>query len=93
MAKKKKLEENTPLTRSELYKQVFVNNREGALVLEDLCGLFHDKDPYVKGGPEGERETLRRLGMRSTVEFIINQCSKQIKPMKEEDQNDGSGTW
>lgn len=58
------------------YFDVFVRDATGVTILEHLQALFYDRDPFVKGGPEGERETLVRLGERRVVEYLHRQIAK-----------------
>ena len=59
-----------PEVDAGMYGRVFEDHHEGRLIFEDLVKRF-GRDPFVKGGIEGERETLRNLGSRRVVDLII----------------------
>lgn len=54
----------------DMYARVFESHHEGVLIFEDLVRRFGGH-PFVKGGRAAERETLRNLGSRRVVDFII----------------------
>lgn len=56
--------------RPAQYVAVFARDPTGRAVLEDLQGRFYDREIYVKGGPEGARETERRAAHREVIAFI-----------------------
>jgi hypothetical protein len=59
-----------------MYYRVFVQNAEGALVLEDLLARFHDRKIWVAGGAEGARETERRSAQQEVVRFILGRTGQ-----------------
>lgn len=59
-----------PEVNADMYSRVFENHHEGVLIFEDLVRRF-GAQPFVKGGRAAERETLRNLGSRRVVDFII----------------------
>lgn len=59
------------LAPAEMYHRVFVGHVEGAKVLEDLVGRFHDRPIHVAGGIEGQRETEKRAAQKEVVGFIL----------------------
>lgn len=61
--------------RVELFKQVFVNNPEGAKVLEVLAARFYDTEVFNK---ENQSQTAYNCGARSVVGYIINLCGQTI---------------
>ena len=60
---------------AEAYARVFVNLPEGVAVLEDLVRRF-GRDPYVPGGPEGERASCYNAGKRAVLDFIVNRINQ-----------------
>lgn len=60
---------------AEVYARVFENFPEGKLVLEDLVRRFC-RDPYVKGGLEGDRATCYNSGSRAVLDFIVNRINQ-----------------
>ena len=74
--------------RKEAYRRVFITNPEGAEVLADLVGRFYDRELFVPGGADAERDTLHRIGMRSVVIDIMRQVAEPIKPTTEDNSND-----
>jgi hypothetical protein len=59
----------------EMYARVFDSLPEGKLVLEDLVTRFA-RNPFVRGGPEGDRETCFRAGQLAVPTFILNQVNR-----------------
>ena len=62
----------------EKYASLFVNNPEGAEILEELVAVFYTGGSYVAGGQEGDRATCYKLGGQRPILFIlgkINQAS------------------
>lgn len=59
-----------------MYARVFEGHHEGALILEDLTRRFYDRQLFVPGGLEAERETAHRLGQREVVMHILRQLSQ-----------------
>lgn len=57
------------------YARVFDSFPEGKLVLEDLVIRF-SRNPYVKGGIEGQRQTDFNAGQLSVPTFILNQINR-----------------
>jgi hypothetical protein len=58
------------------YERVFVSNPDGALVLTDLCARFHDLPIYVRGGPEGARETEKRAAQQGVLRYILGRLGQ-----------------
>lgn len=59
-----------PEVNPGMYARVFEDHHEGRLIFEDLVRRF-GMNPFVKGGRAAERETLRNLGSKRVVEFIV----------------------
>ena len=57
------------------YSRIFEGNKDGQLILEELCRVYA-KDCYVKGGRAAERQTLVNSGERNVVEFIIRKINQ-----------------
>lgn len=53
-----------------LFSRVF-GTPEGQKVLEHLMGKFHDRQIYMPGGPEGQRETDRRAAHKEVVAYML----------------------
>lgn len=72
-----------------MYRRVFVGHHEGAKVLEDLVGRFHDRPIYVAGGEDASRETQRRAAQNEVIGFILKLCAlaNQVDP----NTNDSAG--
>lgn len=64
----------TPAT----YARVFEGDPNGQLVLQDLCRRFY-KNPYVKGGVEGARQTDFNAGQSSVAGFILKQIGRSAE--------------
>lgn len=64
-----------PTVDSQMYARVFDSLPEGKLVLEDLVTRF-GRNPYVKGGLDGDRQTSFNAGQLSVPMFIINQVNR-----------------
>lgn len=80
-----RMAERRPLA-PEAYARVFENHPDGKAVLEDLVARF-GRSIYVKGGPEGDRETCKNAGNREVLDFIIsriNQAGGLNEPEAEE---------
>ena len=60
------------ITDESLYYRVFVQNQDGALILQELCKRFYDRDPYVQGDTH---ETARRLGCRHVVSELLRKSA------------------
>lgn len=58
------------------YQRTFVNDPDGAKVLEDLVKRFYDVDVFVKGGAEGARETDYKAGARAAVGYILKRLGQ-----------------
>lgn len=58
------------------YHRVFVGHKEGAAVLEDLVARFHDREIYVKGAIEGQRETEKRAAQKEVIGFILRRIGQ-----------------
>lgn len=74
--------------RAQIYKNIFLNNPDGQLILEDLSGRFMDRDVFVRG-EGGARETDFNLGARHAVRYILRQIN-QIIEVKEDGSSDPS---
>lgn len=59
----------------EAYARVFESHAEGSLVLADLISRF-GRGIYVKGGPEGDRQTCFNAGRRSVLDFILGRINQ-----------------
>lgn len=75
-----------PAAAAEIYHRVFVGHKEGAAVLEDLCGRFHDRQIHVPGGIEGQRETEKRAAQKEVIGFILRRIGSINS--KEENENE-----
>lgn len=64
-----------PTVDAQMYARVFETHHEGKLVLEDLVTRF-GRNPFVKGGQEGDRATAYNAGQLSVPMFIINQVNR-----------------
>ncbi|EBM5748387.1 hypothetical protein D1298_14510 [Salmonella enterica] len=56
------------------FKRLFEETPGGELVLEELTRRF-GKAIYVKGGPEGDRQTCFNAGQRSVLDFILGRIN------------------
>ena len=65
--------ERSDPTRKE-YAQVFVQNPQGAYVLEHLTRRFC-RAPQLSGGIDGIRVSDFRAGARSVIEYIVNRAN------------------
>jgi len=65
--------------RKELYQSLFLHSPMGDKVLEDLTGIFYDKNIFVRGGVEASRQTDFNLGSREVVAFILRQLNQIIE--------------
>ena len=70
-----------------MYARVFEGHAEGALVLQDLVARFYDVNVFVRGGPEGARETDRRAARREVVHFILHMIGQVKEPPPQEDDS------
>ena len=61
---------------AKLYSRVFVGHSEGAQVLQDLVGRFHDRTIHVAGGVEGQRETEKRAAQKEVISFILRKIGQ-----------------
>jgi hypothetical protein len=77
-------EAKTPAADPAMYHRVFVENPEGALVLEDLLSRYHDRRIWAPGGVEGGRETERRAAQMEVLRFILGRVG-QLPESREED--------
>lgn len=64
------------LAPAEMYNRVFVGHHEGATVLEDLVARFHDRQIYVAGGLEAQRETEKRAAQKEVIGFILRRIGQ-----------------
>lgn len=63
-----------PEVNPDMYARVFEDHHEGRLIFEDLVKRF-GKHPYVKGGRAAERETLKNLGSRAVIDFVVSRIN------------------
>lgn len=70
----------------EQFRRVFVNDPEGAAVLEHLTAVFYDRQIFVPGGTEGARQTDFNAGQQKVVGYIISMCmdSPQVEVQPDE---------
>lgn len=73
----------THTERVALFKAVFVNNPEGAKVLEDLAGRFYDSEVFNK---ENQSQTAFNCGARSVVGYVICLCGQSINQEEGRDE-------
>lgn len=66
------------------YHRVFVGHKDGVAVLEDLVARFHDRQTYVAGGIDGQRETEKRAAQKEVIGFIL----RRIGQVSESEEND-----
>lgn len=68
------------------FKRVFVNDPDGAAVLEHLTALFYDRQIFVPGGSEGARQTDFNAGRQDVVGYVIRMCmdSPQVEVQNDE---------
>ena len=69
-----------------MYARVFEQHHEGRVILDALVRRFC-RDPYVAGGHEGDRETCRRVGQFSVVNFINQQINLAHGETEEESES------
>jgi hypothetical protein len=74
-----------------MYARVFEDHHEGKEIFEDLVRRFGGA-PFVKGGKAAERETLRNLGSRRVIDFIVSRINQShgVNDDVEETPTDGS---
>lgn len=72
-----------------MYARVFEHHAEGRLILEDLVRRFYDVNLFVPGGPEGARETDRRVARREVVHHILKQLGQVAEPADDDSQPAG----
>ena len=53
----------------QLYARVFEGHAEAVMVLDELVRVF-GRDPWVRGGQDGARETDRNWGSLRVINFI-----------------------
>lgn len=68
-----------------MYERVFVRNKEGELVLQDLLARFHDRPIWIKGEHAAERETLMRAAQQGVMRFILGRIG-QLPELEEGDE-------
>lgn len=56
------------------YKRLFEETAGGAEVLDELTRRFGGSI-FVKGGPEGDRQTWFKAGQRDVLDFILRQLN------------------
>lgn len=69
--------------RIELFKRVFVNNPDGAKVLELMAAKFYDAEVFNK---ENQSQTAFNCGARSVVGYVINLCGQSINQEEGRDE-------
>ncbi|MGG2140843.1 hypothetical protein [Symbiopectobacterium sp. RP] len=67
--------------RAEDYKRVFEETPGGQQVLDELTRRFGGA-VYVKGGPEGERQTCFNAGRRDVLDFILRRLNEADEEME-----------
>ena len=65
-----------PLAEPEDYAATFQGFKPGEKVLQDLVARFHDRDTYVAGALEGERETQRRAAQKEVITWILRKIGQ-----------------
>lgn len=69
------------IVNPEEYQNLFVENKQGEKILQELTALFYDRPSYTKNDPY---DTAYKEGQRATVEFILRKTSQiQIKENEE----------
>ncbi|MEQ6971032.1 hypothetical protein [Pectobacterium polaris] len=61
--------------RPEDYKRIFEETPGGAEVLDELTRRFGGA-VFVKGGPEGDRQTCFNAGRRDVLDFILRRLNE-----------------
>ncbi|TYL44132.1 hypothetical protein [Dickeya sp. ws52] len=61
--------------RPEDYRRIFEETPGGQQVLEELTRRFGGA-VYVKGGPEGDRQTCFNAGQRDVLDFILRRLNE-----------------
>lgn len=59
----------------DMYARVFEEHHEGKLIFEDLVKRFA-REPFVPGGRAAERQTLRNLGARAVIDFMVKRINQ-----------------
>lgn len=65
---------NKPV-RPEDYRRLFEETPGGPQVLEELTRRFGGA-VFVKGGPEGDRQTCFNAGQRDVLDFILRRLNE-----------------
>lgn len=73
----------THTERVALFKAVFVNNPDGAKVLEMLAGKFYDAEVFSK---DNQSQTAYNCGARSVVGYVITLCGQSINQEADRDE-------
>jgi hypothetical protein len=60
---------------AQLYADIFEDDTRGAAILEELIQMF-GRNPYVKGGLEGARQTDFNAGANKPVQFILGRINQ-----------------
>ncbi|EHD22082.1 MULTISPECIES: hypothetical protein [Brenneria] len=61
--------------RPEDYKRIFEETPGGPEVLAELTSRFGGS-VFVKGGPEGDRQTCFNAGQRNVLDFILRRLNQ-----------------
>ncbi|GKV93532.1 hypothetical protein H2Y56_05955 [Pectobacterium aroidearum] len=61
--------------RPEDYRRIFEETPGGAEVLDELTRRFGGA-VFVKGGPEGDRQTCFNAGRRDVLDFILRRLNE-----------------
>lgn len=69
--------------RVTLMKRVFVENPDGARVLEMLAAKYYDQEVFSK---DNQSQTAYNCGARSVVGYIINLCGQSINQEEGRDE-------
>lgn len=83
--------ERRELMSTDLYKQIFEDDRRGAAILEELVARF-SRPAVTKGGIDAITETYFRAGQRSVFEFIVSQINRAngVSDPNADDQSEGA---
>lgn len=68
------------------FRRLFEETPGGDLVLDELTRRF-GKAIFVKGGPEGDRQTCYNAGQRSVLDFILGRinAANGVNDVEEQD--------
>lgn len=60
-----------------LYSNIFTKNKDGEIILEELCKLFYDRPSYTKG--DDAMFTAYKEGQRSVIAFILRKAALTLE--------------